>query len=417
MALLVQKFGGSSVADLDKIKFVAEKIKQSRDAGNQVVAVVSAMQGETDHLVTLAHQLAPMPEPREYDVLLATGEQITIALLTIALMELGCPARSYTGSQVKIITDSAHSKARITRIDTHNITADLEAGRVVVVAGFQGVDEHGNVTTLGRGGSDTTAVALAAALQADECQIYTDVAGVYTADPRIVPEARRMDRVTFEEMLEMASLGAKVLQIRSVEIAGRFNVPLRVLSTFTPGPGTLISYEDNAMEQQEVSGVTYNRDEARILLRGVPDVPGLAGKILTPISDAHIEVDMIVQNISTDGCTDFTFTVHNRDFNRAMSIITPLSKELGIEEVLVDPKIAKLSLVGVGMRSHAGVASKMFKVLGEIGLNIQLITTSEIKVSVILDEKYIELGVRALHEAFGLEREPVYNTQGDLVLS
>jgi aspartate kinase len=406
MALLVQKFGGTSVGDLDKIKLVAAKINKTRQAGHQVVVVVSAMSGETDSLVTMAHKLSAMPEPREIDVLLSTGEQVTIALLTIALIELGCAARSYTGSQVSIVTDNVHNKARILKIDQEKISADLQAGKVVVVAGFQGTDEEGNITTLGRGGSDTTAVALAAALKADECQIYTDVAGVFTADPRIVNNARHMQRVTFEEMLELASLGAKVLQIRAVEFAGRYNVPLRVLSTFEDGPGTLISYEDLKMEHQIVSGVAYNRDEARILLRGVPDAPGFAGKILGPISDANIEVDMIVQNIARDGLTDFTFTVHHRDFKRTMSIISPLADELGVQEVLIDEKIAKLSLVGVGMRSHAGIASKMFQVLGAEGVNIQLIATSEIKVSVILDEKYIELGVRALHEAFGLDKEP-----------
>lgn len=407
MALLVQKFGGSSVADLEKIKLVAAKIKQTYDAGNQVVVVVSAMQGETDRLVAMAHALGAMPSPRELDVLLSTGEQVTIALLSIALMELQCATRSYMGSQVKITTDNAHNKARIKKIDHEKITADLQAGKIVVVAGFQGVDEEGNITTLGRGGSDTTAVAIAAALQAQECQIYTDVDGVYTADPRIVPSARLMERVTFEEMLELASLGAKVLQIRSVEMAGRYRVPLRVLSTFNSGKGTLISYEDCAMEQHEIAGVAYNKHEARIMLRGIQDVPGFASKVLGPISDANIEVDMIVKNVSSHGLTDFTFTVHRNDFNRTMSIISPLALELNAQEVLVDEKVAKLSLVGVGMRSHAGIANKMFKTLGDIGVNIQLITTSEIKVSVILDEKYIELGVRSLHEAFGLDQEPI----------
>jgi len=407
MALLVQKFGGTSVGDLEKIKLVAAKINATHQAGHQVLVVVSAMSGETDSLVAMAHQVSTNPDPREVDVLLATGEQVTIALLSLALIELGCPARSYTGSQVRITTDNVHNKARILKIDQEKINSDLKSGRVVVVAGFQGTDEDNNITTLGRGGSDTTAVALAAALNADECQIYTDVDGVYTADPRVVSNARRMDYVTFEEMLELASLGAKVLQIRAVEFAGRYNVPLRVLSTFEDGPGTLISYEDLKMEQQRITGVAYNRDEARILLRGVPDEPGFAAKILEPISDANIEVDMIVQNISIDGFTDFTFTVHRRDFNNAMAIIRPLADKLNFREVLVDDKIAKLSLVGVGMRSHAGIASKMFKVLGAEGVNIQLISTSEIKVSVIFDEKYIELGVRSLHEAFGLGKELV----------
>lgn len=406
MALLVQKFGGTSVGDLDRIRLVAAKIKQAHVAGHKLVVVVSAMSGETDNLVSMALKMAAIPEPREFDVLLATGEQVTIALLTIALIELGCPARSYTGSQVRITTDSAHNKARILKIDQDKINADLQAGRIVVVAGFQGTDTEGNITTLGRGGSDTTAVAIAAAIKADECQIYTDVDGVYTADPRIVNNARLMQRITFEEMLELASLGAKVLQIRAVEFAGRYTVPLRVLSTFNDGPGTLISYEDHKLEHQIVSGVTCNRDEVRISLRGVPDLPGFAAKILEPISDVNIEVDMIVQNLATNGLTDFTFTVHHRDFNRTMSIIEPLAAELGIQEVVVDENVAKLSLVGVGMRSHAGIASKMFRVLGAEGVNIQLIATSEIKVSVILDEKYIELGVRALHAAFGLDKEP-----------
>lgn len=404
---LVQKFGGSSVSDIDNIRVVAEKIKQSHDLGNRIVIVVSAMQGETDRLLAMAHKLSILPEPRELDVLLATGEQVTIALLSIALMELGCSARSYIGGQVKIITDNAHNKARIINIDQEKINADLDAGVIVVIAGFQGVDENGNVTTLGRGGSDTTAVAIAAALHADECQIYTDVDGVYTADPRLVPNARRMNRVTFEEMLELASLGAKVLQIRSVELAGRYSVPLRVLSTFNPGSGTLISYEDKTMEQHEIAGVAYNKHEARIMLRGVPDHPSFVSKILEPISEANIEIDMIVQNVAINGLTDFTFTVHRRDFNKTMSIVNSLAGVLNIAEVLGDDKIAKLSLVGVGMRSHAGVASKMFKALGDIGVNIQLISTSEIKVSVILDEKYIELGVRTLHEAFGLDKEPL----------
>jgi len=407
MALLVQKFGGTSVGDLDKIAQVATKILQAHQAGNKIVVVVSAMSGETDNLVAMAHKLAVIPDPRELDVLLATGEQVTIALLSIALIEMGCAARSYTGSQVRIVTDRVHNKARIVKIDQEKINLDLAAGKIVIVAGFQGTDEDGNITTLGRGGSDTTAVALAAALNADECQIFTDVDGVYTADPRIVSDARRMQRVTFEEMLELASLGAKVLQIRAVEFAGRYNIPLRVLSTFGEGPGTLISYEDVKMEHQIVSGVAYNRDEARIMLRGVPDLPGFAGKILGPICDANIEVDMIVQNVASNGLTDFTFTVHRYDFKRAMGIIKPLADDLGILEILSDDKIAKLSLVGVGMRSHAGIASKMFSVLGSVGANIQLIATSEIKVSVIVDEKYIELGVRALHEAFGLDKEPL----------
>lgn len=404
MALIVQKFGGSSVANIERIKFVAQKIYQTCAAGNQVVVVVSAMQGETDRLVNLAHELSILPDPREVDVLLATGEQVTIALLSIALKELGCNARSYTGNQVKILTDNKHNKARILNVDATNILADLQTNKVAVVAGFQGVDEHGNITTLGRGGSDTTAVALAAALNADECQIYTDVDGVYTADPRIVPNARRMDRICFEEMLELASLGAKVLQIRSVELAGKFNVPLRVLSTFSSGTGTLITYEDDTMERQEVAGIAYNKQEARILLRGIPEHSGFASKILEEIAKANIEIDMIVQNLSLNGLTDFTFTVHRRELQRTLSVLKPVAAELSVSEILVDDRVAKLSLVGVGMRSHAGIASKMFKALGDIGVSIQLISTSEIKVSVIFDEKHIEAGVRALHSAFDLEK-------------
>lgn len=407
MALIVQKFGGSSVANIERIKFVAQKIYQTCAAGNQVVVVVSAMQGETDRLVNLAHELSILPDPREVDVLLATGEQVTIALLSIALKELGCNARSYTGNQVKILTDNKHNKARILNVDATNILADLQTNKVAVVAGFQGVDEHGNITTLGRGGSDTTAVALAAALNADECQIYTDVDGVYTADPRIVPNARRMDRICFEEMLELASLGAKVLQIRSVELAGKFNVPLRVLSTFSSGTGTLITYEDDTMERQEVAGIAYNKQEARILLRGIPEHSGFASKILEEIAKANIEIDMIVQNLSLNGLTDFTFTVHRRELQRTLSVLKPVAAELSVSEILVDDRVAKLSLVGVGMRSHAGIASKMFKALGDIGVSIQLISTSEIKVSVIFDEKHIEAGVRALHSAFDLEKELV----------
>lgn len=402
--LVVKKFGGSSVANLDRIKFVAEKIKAARDAGEQVVVVVSAMQGETDRLLSMANELSLIPDPREIDVLLSTGEQVTIALLSLALIELGCPARSYTGTQVQILTNNAFNKARIVNIDAQKIIDDIRAGTVVVIAGFQGVDEDGNITTLGRGGSDTTAVAIAAALKADECQIYTDVDGVYTADPRIVSNARRMPRVTFEEMLELASLGAKVLQIRSVEMAGRFNVPVRVLSTFNDGPGTLITYEDDGMEQHKVVGVAHSVNEARILVRGISDNPGYISKILDPISDANIEVDMIVQNVALNGLTDFSFTVQRSDLNRTLNIINPIINALDVNEVLVDAKVAKLSLVGVGMRSHAGIASKMFRTLGELNVHIQLISTSEIKVSVILDEKYIELGVRALHEAFGLDK-------------
>lgn len=407
MALLVQKFGGTSVGSIERIEHVAEKVKGFRNQGQELVVVVSAMSGETNRLSALAHEISPRPSPREMDVLLATGEQVTIALLCMALEKRGCPARSYTGAQVHILTDSVHTKARIKDIDDRRIHSDLEAGRIVVVAGFQGIDEHGNITTLGRGGSDTTAVALAAALKADECQIFTDVDGVYTTDPRVVPEARRLDRVTFEEMLEMASLGSKVLQIRSVEFAGKYAVPLRVLSSFEEGPGTLITLEEHEMEQPLISGIAFNRDEAKLTMVGVPDQPGVAHRILGPISEANIEVDMIVQNISEDGTTtDFTFTVHRNDYEGACEILRHTCEELSAREVTGDNKIVKLSLVGVGMRSHAGIASKMFEALAAEGINIRMISTSEIKISVVVDEKYLELGVRALHEAFELDKAP-----------
>ncbi|MCO6414451.1 MAG: aspartate kinase [Thiogranum sp.] len=405
MALIVQKYGGTSVGTPERIKAVAEKVMQYHGAGHQIVVVVSAMSGETDRLLALAGSVSKRPNPRELDVLLATGEQATIALLSMALAERNCSARSYTGAQVHIRTDSAHNKARIQDIDAQRVGADLAAGRVVVVAGFQGVDESGNITTLGRGGSDTTAVALAAALKADECQIFTDVDGVYTTDPRVVPEARRLDRITFEEMLEMASLGSKVLQIRAVEFAGKYNVPLRVLSSFEEGEGTLITYEEEGMEQALISGIAFNRDEAKLTVLGVPDQPGVAHLILGPIADANIEVDMIVQNIATDGkTTDFTFTVHRNDYDRALEILHRIAGELGAREVAGDAKIVKISLVGVGMRSHAGIASTMFEALAKEGINIRMISTSEIKISVVVDEKYLELGVRALHEAFQLDQ-------------
>ena len=404
MALIVQKYGGTSVGSAERIGNVADKVIGWRNRGNDVVVVVSAMSGETDRLVKLAREITEQPSPRELDVLLSTGEQVTIALLSMALEQRGCSARSYTGTQVHIRTDSAHNKARIRAIEDKHIRADLAQGRVVVVAGFQGVDENGNITTLGRGGSDTTAVALAAALKADECQIYTDVDGVYTTDPRVVPQARRLDRITFEEMLEMASLGSKVLQIRSVSFAGRYNVPLRVLSSFQEGEGTLITYEDEKMEQALISGIAFNRDEAKLTILGVPDKPGVAYQILGPIADANIEVDMIVQNIAPDGATtDFTFTVNRNDFNKALAILEKTSKELGAREVSGDNKIVKISLVGVGMRSHAGIASTMFAALAREGVNIRMISTSEIKISVVVDEKYLELGVRTLHDAFNLE--------------
>ena len=404
MALLVQKFGGTSVGSVERIEAVADKVCRFRNEGHDIVVVVSAMSGETNRLIALARDIMEDPTPREMDVLVSTGEQVTIALLAMALQKRGCDARSYTGSQVRILTDSAHTKARIQDIDERNMRGDLEKGRVVVVAGFQGVDEAGNITTLGRGGSDTTAVALAAALKAHECQIYTDVDGVYTTDPRVVDSARRLDRITFEEMLEMASLGSKVLQIRAVEFAGKYNVPLRVLSSFQEGEGTLITFEDEStMEQPVVSGIAFNRDEAKLTIAGVPDTPGIALRILKPVSDANIEVDMIVQNVGADNHTDFTFTVHRNDYRRTRDILVKLASELGAREVTGDDRIAKVSIVGVGMRSHAGVATRMFEALSNEGINIRMISTSEIKVSVVIDEKYLELAVRALHSAFELD--------------
>jgi len=407
MALIVQKYGGTSVGTVERIQAVADKVAGFRQHGHDVVVVVSAMSGETNRLIELARQIKEQPDGRELDVLLSTGEQVTIALLAMALEQKGCPARSYTGAQVHILTDSAHNKARIRDIDDQRIRNSLAKGRVVVVAGFQGVDEHGDITTLGRGGSDTTAVALAAALKADECQIYTDVDGVYTTDPRVVPEARKLDRITFEEMLEMASLGSKVLQIRSVEFAGKYNVPLRVLSSFSEGEGTLISIEEEEMEQALISGIAFSRDEAQLTITGVPDQPGVAYNILGPIADANIEVDMIVQNVGADGTTDFTFTVHRNDYARALEVMQDTARRVEAREVSGDNHIAKISLVGVGMRSHAGIASKMFETLAKEGINIRMISTSEIKVSVVVDEKYLELGVRALHDAFELDQEPV----------
>jgi len=401
MALIVQKFGGTSVGTVERIEQVADKVKKFRDAGDDLVVVLSAMSGETNRLIDLAKQISGdvQPVPRELDVIVSTGEQVTIALLAMALIKRGVPAVSYTGNQVRILTDSAHNKARILQIDDQKIRGDLKAGRVVVVAGFQGVDEHGNITTLGRGGSDTTGVALAAALKADECQIYTDVDGVYTTDPRVVPVAQRLDKITFEEMLEMASLGSKVLQIRAVEFAGKYNVPLRVLHSFKEGPGTLITIdEEETMEQPIISGIAFNRDEAKLTIRGVPDTPGVAFKILGPISAANIEVDMIVQNVAHDNTTDFTFTVHRNDYQAAQTVLENTAREIGAREV-----VAKVSIVGVGMRSHAGVASRMFESLAKESINIQMISTSEIKVSVVIEEKYLELAVRALHTAFELD--------------
>ncbi|WP_226667736.1 aspartate kinase [Microbulbifer aggregans] len=410
MSLFVQKYGGTSVGSVERIEAVADKVASFKAQGHDMVVVLSAMSGETNRLIDLARQIQEHPDPREMDVLVSTGEQVTIALLSMALKKRGYDACSYTGGQVKILTDNAHTKARIQRIDVERMRRDLDAGRVVVVAGFQGVDEDGNITTLGRGGSDTTGVALAASLDATECQIYTDVDGVYTTDPRVVDSARRLDRITFEEMLEMASLGSKVLQIRAVEFAGKYKVPLRVLSTFEEGEGTLISLdeEDNEMEQPVVSGIAFNRDEAKLTIRGVPDTPGVACRILAPVGAENIEVDVIVQNISAvDGTTDFTFTVHRNDLSKARRVLERVAEELGAREVVSDDKIAKVSIVGVGMRSHANVASRMFEALGEDNINIQMITTSEIKISVIIDERYLELAVRALHSAFELSEPRV----------
>ncbi|MEW7975895.1 MAG: aspartate kinase [Candidatus Sedimenticola endophacoides] len=409
MALIVQKYGGTSVGTVERIQAVAEKVAQVRQRGDQIVVVVSAMSGETNRLIALARAIDERPDPREMDVLISTGEQVTIALLSMALHKIDCPAKSYTGGQVDILTDNAFSKARIRGIDDVRVRTDLEAGRVVVVAGFQGVDEHGNITTLGRGGSDTTAVALAAALKADECQIFTDVDGVYTTDPRVEPKARRLERITFEEMLEMASLGSKVLQIRAVEFAGKYNVPLRVLSSFEEGEGTLITFEDEGMEEAKISGIAFNRDEAKLTIRGVPDQPGVAYSILGPIAGANIEIDMIVQNVSEDNTTDFTFTVHRNDFTKALELLQDTATVLGAREASGDDSIVKISLVGVGMRSHAGIAATMFETLAKEGINIGMISTSEIKVSVVVDEKYLELGVRALHNAFNLEQNGVAN--------
>jgi aspartate kinase len=407
MALIVQKYGGTSVGSVERIQAVAQKIKAFADAGDQLVVSVSAMSGETNRMTALAQEIQDVPSLREMDMLLTTGEQVTISLLSMALQQLGCDAISYLGSQVRIVTDSEHGKARIKSIDDHRIHASLNAGKVVVVAGFQGIDEHGHITTLGRGGSDTTAVALAAALKADECQIYTDVDGVYTTDPRIEPNARKMKSVSYEEMLEMASLGSKVFQIRSVEFASKYKVPLRVLSSLIDNPvGTLITSEENIVEQAVISGIAHNQDEAKLSLIGVPDKPGIAFKILKAISGANIEVDMIVQSVSArEGLTNFAFTVHRNDFAKALSILEIVCEELGAIGVQSDDKVVKVSLVGLGMRSHAGIASQMFEVLHHEGINIQMISTSEIKISVVIDEKYLELAVRSLHSAFEMDKE------------
>jgi aspartate kinase len=408
MALIVQKYGGTSVANTERIRAVAERVAKFKMLGHQVVVVLSAMSGETNRLIALAKEIQAQPDPRELDAMVSTGEQVTIALLAMALKDLGLKAKSYTGAQVRILTDNAYTKARILSIDEANMRRDLDSGHVVVVAGFQGVDADGNITTLGRGGSDTTGVALAAALKADECQIYTDVDGVYTTDPRIVPDARRLKTVTFEEMLEMASLGSKVLQIRSVEFAGKYKVKLRVLSSFQDeGDGTLITFEeDDNMEQAIISGIAFNRDEAKITVVGVPDHPGIAYQILGPVADANIDVDMIVQNVGHEKTTDFTFTVHRNDFAKTMDIVKANAAAIGAREVSGDDKIAKVSIVGVGMRSHVGIARKMFETLSKENINLQMISTSEIKISVVVEDKYMELAVRALHQAFELDKVP-----------
>ena len=404
MSLIVQKYGGSSVGTLDRIHHVAAKVMQAKNAGHDVVVVVSAMQGETDRLIQLAHALTSEPNPREYDVLVATGEQVSMSLLSMALNAKNCPARSYSSMQVKILTDDTHTKARILDVKTDVILKDLAEGYVVVVAGFQGINERGDITTLGRGGSDTTAVALAAALNASECQIYTDVEGVYTTDPRMLPEASLLPQISFEEMLEMASLGAKVLQMRSVELASKHQLPIRVLSTFKDLPGTLVTLEEKIMQKRLVSGIAFSREEAMISLAGVPNRAGMEGRILTMVSEANIEIDMIAQNATQGKTTDFTFTLQRQDYPKTLKIMEQLAKELDAVSVKSNATVAKLSLVGIGMRSHSGVASTMFNALGNQGINIQMITTSEIKISVIIDESKLELGVRAVHEAFELDK-------------
>ena len=406
MALIVQKYGGTSVGSPERIRNVAKRLARAHAQGHQLVVVVSAMSGETNRLIALAKEIQATPDPRELDVVISTGEQVTIGLLCMAIKELGLKAKSYTGAQVRVLTDSAFTKARILSIDEQNMRADLESGAIVVVAGFQGVDSEGNITTLGRGGSDTTGVALAAALKADECQIYTDVDGVYTTDPRIVPEARKLPTITFEEMFEMASLGSKVLQIRSVEFAGKYKVKLRVLSSFQEeGEGTLITFEeDSKMEQPIITGIAFNRDEAKLTVLGVPDRPGIAYQILGPIADANVDVDMIIQNVGHDGLTDFSFTVNRPEYERAKQVLENVKAHIGARAIEGDAKMAKVSVVGVGMRSHPGVASQMFRTLAEEGINIQMISTSEIKISVAIDEKYLELAVRVLHKAFELDQ-------------
>lgn len=406
MALIVQKYGGSSVGNLDRMHHVAEKIIKTRQQGHDVVVVVSAMYGETDRLIQLANALTHFPDPREYDVLISTGEQVSMALLSMALNAKQCPARSFTGPQVGIQTDSIHSKARILEVKTHLIEKELKAGRVVVIAGFQGINEYGDITTLGRGGSDTTAVAIAAAIKAHECQIYTDVDGVYTTDPHLIPEARLLPQISFEEMLEMASLGAKVLQLRSVELASKHNMPIRVLSTFSDGPGTLVTFEDKIMHKRLVSGIAFNREEAIISLAGAPRHIGIEATILEKISQAHIEIDMIAQNTTAQDTVDFTFTVHRREYAKAVKLVEELATDLGALSVKTNPKVAKLSLIGIGMRSHIGVATTMFRSLAAAGIPVQMITTSEIKISVVVDETLLEKGVQAVHQAFELDKLP-----------
>ena len=405
MTLIVEKYGGTSVGSVERINHVADKLVKKHQAGERLVVVVSAMSGETNRLISLANEITDSPSAREMDVLVSTGEQVTIALLSMALHKRGVDARSYTGGQVSIRTDNVHSKARIIDIDAERVAKDLDNGRIVVVAGFQGIDQLGNITTLGRGGSDTTAVAVAAAISADECRIFTDVDGIYTTDPRVVPEAKRLDSITAEEMLELASLGAKVLQTRSVEFAGKYRVPLRVLSSFEDGPGTLITYEEegSSMEAPLISGIAFQRDEAKLTIRGIPDHPGIAHQVLGPISDAHINVDVIIQNASAKGLTDLTFTVPRADYQQCLDLLNNMVEELGAQDVKGDDKIAKVSIVGVGMRSHSGVANKMFKTLADNDINIQMISTSEIKVSVIIDENKLESAVQSLHTAFELE--------------
>ena len=410
MFLAVEKYGGTSVGSVERINAVADRVSASHQKGERLVVVVSAMAGETNRLLGLAEEIDSGAQAREMDVLVSTGEQVTIALLSMALNKRGIDARSYTGSQVQILTDNVHGKARILDIDAARVRDDLENDRVVVIAGFQGVDAEGNITTLGRGGSDTTAVAMAAALQADECRIFTDVDGVYTTDPRIVPEARRLDRITVEEMLELASQGAKVLQTRSVEFAGKYRVPLRVLSSFEEGLGTLITHEVSDMEQPLIAGIAYNRDEAKVTIRGVPDQPGVASRIFGPISAAHLNIDMIIQNVAQDGTTDLTFTVNRSEYAEAMQLLNDIAKELNARDVVGDDTLAKIAIVGVGMRSHSGVAAKMFETLAKEGINIELISTSEIKISVGVNDKYLELAVRALHKAFELEGDVTEET-------